>query len=365
MKTPSFLIAAASSCSATCCSRASSGEAPLLAQGRHAGVETEHRATTAAASPATPSPAACARSSTASWMDWAATAAPAPTATCRRTSSSCRRPAPRRGSSSCSCGAGVNPDADDPLFRPIDADDFRINGDNASDFSNLRQNGLVRITFPLPPNIRLIDPATNAPSAETFVDVWRSVPTVNDVALTGPDDGESVAARPERRRRLPAGRARRDAAGAGARRAHQSRAGPGRAAAAAARRPGRRSSACCSRTIACARLPTPSRDGHDAVAGSRSAARPRSSSRARSCSSAPARQCHGGPGQSTPQAAGRSLSRHLEPVSAARRHGDAGPLRVRAVPAATRAQRPDLRDHALAERRARCAARAPIPAARC
>ena len=82
-----------------------------------------------------------------------------------------------------------NPDADDPLFRPIDADDFRTNGDSASDFSNLRQNGLVRITFPLPPNMRLIDPATNAASAETFVDVWRSVPTVNDVALTGPDGG--------------------------------------------------------------------------------------------------------------------------------------------------------------------------------
>ena len=82
-----------------------------------------------------------------------------------------------------------NPDADDPLFRPIDADDFRTNGDAASDFSNLRQNGLVRITLPLPVNISLIDPATNAPSIERFVDVWRSVPTVNDVALTGPDDG--------------------------------------------------------------------------------------------------------------------------------------------------------------------------------
>jgi cytochrome c peroxidase len=80
-----------------------------------------------------------------------------------------------------------NPAADDPLFRPIDADDFRTNGDEASDFSNLRQNGLVRITFPLPPTLRLIDPATNAPSDETFVDVWRSVPTVNDVALTGAD----------------------------------------------------------------------------------------------------------------------------------------------------------------------------------
>ena len=82
-----------------------------------------------------------------------------------------------------------NPDADDPLFRPVDADDFRTNGDSASDFSNLRQSGLVRITMPLPSKIRLIDPATNQPSSETFVDVWRSVPTVNDVALTGPDDG--------------------------------------------------------------------------------------------------------------------------------------------------------------------------------
>jgi cytochrome c peroxidase len=80
-----------------------------------------------------------------------------------------------------------HPDADDPLFRPLDADDFRTNGEGASDFSNLRENGLVRITFALPPNIRLIDPATNAPSAEAFVDVWRSVPTVNNVALTGPD----------------------------------------------------------------------------------------------------------------------------------------------------------------------------------
>jgi cytochrome c peroxidase len=81
-----------------------------------------------------------------------------------------------------------HPGADDPLFRPIDADDFRVNGDAASDYSNLRQNGLVRITFDLPPNIRLIDPVTNLPSAETFVDVWRSVPSVSNVALTGPDD---------------------------------------------------------------------------------------------------------------------------------------------------------------------------------
>ena len=57
--------------------------------------------------------------------------------------------------------------ADDPLFRPIDADDFRAQGTRAHDFSNLRQNGLIRIEFALPANIKLIDPATNAPSAET------------------------------------------------------------------------------------------------------------------------------------------------------------------------------------------------------
>jgi cytochrome c peroxidase len=69
----------------------------------------------------------------------------------------------------------------------VDANDYRINGDSASDFSNLRQNALIRITLPLPPNIRLIDPATNMPSSETSVDVWRMVPTVNNVKLTGPD----------------------------------------------------------------------------------------------------------------------------------------------------------------------------------
>lgn len=80
------------------------------------------------------------------------------------------------------------PNATDPLFLPVDADDFRVNGEAASDFSNLRENALVRITLPLPANIRLIDPATNAPSAETSVDIWRAVPTVFNVRLTGPDN---------------------------------------------------------------------------------------------------------------------------------------------------------------------------------
>jgi cytochrome c peroxidase len=80
-----------------------------------------------------------------------------------------------------------NPNADDPLFRPIDADDFRVNGGNASDFRNLRENGLVRVLIPLPANMKLIDPATNLPSDETVAEVWRAVPSVNDVRLTGSD----------------------------------------------------------------------------------------------------------------------------------------------------------------------------------
>ena len=82
-----------------------------------------------------------------------------------------------------------NPRAEDPLFRPIDADDFRVNGAKAGDFSNLRENGLVRVTMPLPANVKLIDPATNALSDETSVDVWRAVPSVFNVKLTGPDTG--------------------------------------------------------------------------------------------------------------------------------------------------------------------------------
>ena len=80
-----------------------------------------------------------------------------------------------------------NRNADDPLFRPVDADDFRVNGDNASDFSNLVENGLVRVTMPLPLNVKLIDPATGQPTDETSVDLWRAVMPVFNVAITGPD----------------------------------------------------------------------------------------------------------------------------------------------------------------------------------
>ena len=84
--------------------------------------------------------------------------------------------------------------ADDPLFRAIDADDFRVNGAFARDFTNLTRNGLVRVTIPLPANVKLLDcgatvpcPASARPTAETVADVWRSVPSILDVRITGPD----------------------------------------------------------------------------------------------------------------------------------------------------------------------------------
>ena len=80
-----------------------------------------------------------------------------------------------------------NKNADDPLFRPVDADDFRVNGENAVDFSNLVDNGLVRVTLPLPPNVRLLDPVTGQPTDETTTDLFRAVMPVMNVAITGPD----------------------------------------------------------------------------------------------------------------------------------------------------------------------------------
>jgi cytochrome c peroxidase len=80
-----------------------------------------------------------------------------------------------------------NKNADDPLFRPVDADDFRVNGNRASDFSNLVQNGLVRVTMPLPLNVKVIDPVTGQRSNDTSVDLWRAVMPVLNVATSGPD----------------------------------------------------------------------------------------------------------------------------------------------------------------------------------
>ena len=233
MKTSSLLVAAgACSCRRRCSSAAS--PATAVAARRRRGAPRS----TAAASRATRSSAGCAPSSIGSSDGLGGNG---------RACADCHMPTDSFQLSPASVEARFqllqwrrrwNPDADDPLFRPIDADDFRTNGDSAHDFSNLRQNGLVRITFPLPPNMRLIDPATNAPSDETFVDVWRSTPSVNDVALTGADTVNPWPRGPNADRRLPARRPRGDPAGAGAGGVHESRPGPQSAAAADAGRPG-------------------------------------------------------------------------------------------------------------------------------
>jgi hypothetical protein len=91
---------------------------------------------------------------------------------------------------------------DDPLFRAIDADDFRVNGAAAHDFTNLTQLGLIRVTLPLPANVKLLDcgatvpcPASARPTSETVADVWRSVPSIFDAKITGPDGADPGYAR--------------------------------------------------------------------------------------------------------------------------------------------------------------------------
>jgi cytochrome c peroxidase len=65
--------------------------------------------------------------------------------------------------------------ADDPLFRSLDADDFK------QDFTTLRTRALVRVTLPLPANVKLADDP-----AATSVTLWRAVPTVMNARLTAP-----------------------------------------------------------------------------------------------------------------------------------------------------------------------------------
>jgi cytochrome c peroxidase len=81
----------------------------------------------------------------------------------------------------------VDKNADDPLFRPVDADDFRVNGDSATDFTNLVKNGLIRVTMPLPLNVKLVDPLTGEVTNESTVDLWRAVMPIPNIAITGPD----------------------------------------------------------------------------------------------------------------------------------------------------------------------------------
>jgi cytochrome c peroxidase len=189
VKTPSLLIAGSLIVLSTLLLRAGTVEVPLLAQGRHAGVEAEHDGHECGGEPCD----AIARGFRA-FFDGRLDGLGGNGRSC----ADCHMATDHFQLSPAGAEARFqrlqmrrarHPDADDPLFRPLDADDFRTNGENATDYSNLRQNGLVRITFTLPSNIKVIDPATNAPSADTFVDVWRSVPSVDNVALTGPDDG--------------------------------------------------------------------------------------------------------------------------------------------------------------------------------
>jgi cytochrome c peroxidase len=75
----------------------------------------------------------------------------------------------------------TDPDADDPLFRSVDAND------GAQDFTNLRQHALVRVFIELPKDAqgqKLVWPVDD-PNA-TVVSVWRSTPTILNTAFTGP-----------------------------------------------------------------------------------------------------------------------------------------------------------------------------------
>ena len=74
-----------------------------------------------------------------------------------------------------------NPSADDPLFRPIDAND------GAADFTNLRSHALVRVFIELPKDSlgqKLVWPVDDP--AATIVSVWRSTPTIVNTAFTAP-----------------------------------------------------------------------------------------------------------------------------------------------------------------------------------
>ncbi|MEO8429025.1 MAG: cytochrome c peroxidase [Verrucomicrobiota bacterium] len=75
----------------------------------------------------------------------------------------------------------TNPQADDPLFRSIDAND------GAHDFTNLRQHALVRVFIPLPTDSsgqKLVWPVDDPDATE--VALWRSTPTVLNTAFTAP-----------------------------------------------------------------------------------------------------------------------------------------------------------------------------------
>lgn len=77
----------------------------------------------------------------------------------------------------------VDTNADDPLFRAIDADD------GAEDFTLLRTRGLIKVRVPLPDRVRLVDDP-----AATSVTVSRAVPGLNMLAHTAPYQSDRTAA---------------------------------------------------------------------------------------------------------------------------------------------------------------------------
>ena len=277
---------------------------------------------------------------------WRETAGRAPTATCRPTASSSRPPASRRDSSSFSGGAaGIRM----PTIRCFGPSMRTISGPTATPpaisaiFARTVSSG-SRSRCRRPSGS--IDPATNAVSNETFVDVWRMVPTVNDVALTGPDASIPVWPRDPN----PTGGYQLDARvttlqeqalGALVNHAQIQTAPPQQLL---------DDLSSFQRVLftnhRVRALSDAVRRGFDAAAGSGSAAqRSRTAGQGRvraSVQPVPRRSRAVDPGVS-----GESIQHHLEPVSASCGHRDAGSLRVRGVSAAARPQRADLRDRAV------------------
>ncbi|OJH33966.1 cytochrome c peroxidase [Cystobacter ferrugineus] len=74
-------------------------------------------------------------------------------------------------------------DPGDPLFHRIDADD----PDAARPTYEHLKKGLVRVVLPLPSNMDVIDDAGNVITpADRKISVWRGVPTIEDLAISGP-----------------------------------------------------------------------------------------------------------------------------------------------------------------------------------
>ena len=65
---------------------------------------------------------------------------------------------------------------------PVPASECRrlpVNGENASEYSNMVHNGLMRVTLPLPQNVRLLDSVTGQPTDETSTDLSCMIPVMN------------------------------------------------------------------------------------------------------------------------------------------------------------------------------------------